>query len=70
MPKYVALLRGVNVGGKNKVVSGEAVLAIEMAASAKDLAMIIHAHPTLTETIGEAAETIFGTATHLMRARK
>src|SRR5439155_12910037 len=49
---------------------GEAVLAIEMAASATDLAMIIHAHPTLTETIGEAAETIYGTATHLMRPRK
>src|SRR5262249_14756735 len=31
---------------------GEAVLAVEMAASARDLAMIIHAHPTLTETGG------------------
>src|SRR5439155_1557796 len=33
----------------------EAVLAIEMGASATDLAMTIHPHPTLTETVGEAA---------------
>src|SRR5262249_19000363 len=37
----------------------EGVLAVEMAASAKDLALIIHPHPTLTETIGEAADTIY-----------
>jgi dihydrolipoamide dehydrogenase len=49
---------------------GEAVLAIEMAATARDLSLIIHPHPTLTETLGEAAETIYGTATHLMRTRK
>jgi dihydrolipoamide dehydrogenase len=49
---------------------GEAVLAVEMAATARDLSLIIHAHPTLTETLGEAAETIYGTATHLMRAKK
>jgi dihydrolipoamide dehydrogenase len=46
---------------------GEGVLAVEMAASARDLSLIIHAHPTLSETIGEAAETIYGTATHLHR---
>jgi dihydrolipoamide dehydrogenase len=49
---------------------GEAVLAVEMAATARDLSLIIHPHPTLTETLGEAAETIYGTATHLMRVRK
>ena len=49
---------------------GEGVLAVEMAASARDLAMIIHAHPTLTETVGEAAETLYGTATHLYRPKK
>jgi dihydrolipoamide dehydrogenase len=49
---------------------GEAVLAVEMAASARDLALVIHPHPTLTETLGEAAETIYGTATHLLRPRK
>jgi dihydrolipoamide dehydrogenase len=49
---------------------GEAVLAVEMSASARDLSLIIHPHPTLTETLGEAAETIYGTATHLLRVRK
>jgi len=49
---------------------GEAVLAVEMSASARDLSLIIHPHPTLTETLGEAAEAIYGTATHLLRVRK
>lgn len=49
---------------------GEGVLAVEMAATARDLSLIIHPHPTLTETLGEAADTIYGTATHLMRVRK
>jgi dihydrolipoamide dehydrogenase len=49
---------------------GEGVLAVEMGASARDLSLIIHPHPTLTETIGEAAETLFGTATHLLRPKR
>jgi dihydrolipoamide dehydrogenase len=49
---------------------GEAVLAVEMAATARDLSLIIHAHPTLSESIGEAADMIFGTATHLLRPKK
>jgi dihydrolipoamide dehydrogenase len=49
---------------------GEGVLAVEMAASARDLSLIIHPHPTLSETIGEAAESLYGTATHLHRPRK
>jgi len=47
----------------------EAVLAIEMAASARDVGMTIHAHPTLSETLGELAESIYGMATHLMGKR-
>jgi dihydrolipoamide dehydrogenase len=49
---------------------GEGVLAVEMAASAKDLTLIIHAHPTLSETIGEAADTLYGTATHVLRPKR
>ncbi len=49
---------------------GEGVLAVEMAASARDLAMIIHPHPTLTETIGEAAESLYGATVHLYRPKK
>jgi len=48
----------------------EGVLAIEMGATAKDMAMTIHPHPTLTETVMEAAEVFFGTATHVFRPKK
>ncbi|HEX9637436.1 MAG TPA: dihydrolipoyl dehydrogenase [Acidobacteriota bacterium] len=43
----------------------EGVLAVEMGAVARDLADTIHAHPTLSETLGEAAEAFFGEATHI-----
>ncbi|HZT82345.1 MAG TPA: dihydrolipoyl dehydrogenase [Gemmataceae bacterium] len=49
---------------------GEAVLAVEMGATARDLSLTIHPHPTLTETVGEAAESLHGLATHLYRPRK
>jgi dihydrolipoamide dehydrogenase len=55
--------------GAGELIS-EGVLAVEMAASARDLALIIHPHPTLSETFGGAAETLYGTATDLYRPRK
>jgi dihydrolipoamide dehydrogenase len=42
----------------------EAMLAIEMAASARDIALTMHAHPTLSETVSEAAESLYGLAIH------
>jgi dihydrolipoamide dehydrogenase len=48
----------------------EGVLAIEMGANAKDLALTIHPHPTLSETIMEAAEVFYGTSTDLYRPKK
>lgn len=48
----------------------EGTLAIEMAALAKDVALTIHAHPTLSETMMEAAEVHFGQATHLYRPKR
>ena len=48
----------------------EGVLAIEMGANATDLKLTIHPHPTLTETLMEAAEVFFGQATHVYRPRK
>lgn len=60
---------GITGAGAGELI-GEGVLAVEMAASAQDLAMIIHPHPTLTETVGEAAESIYGTATHYLRPRR
>ena len=48
----------------------EGVLAIEMGANATDLKMSIHPHPTLSETLMEAAEVFFGHATHVYRPKR
>ena len=45
----------------------EGVLAIEMGTLASDLKLSIHPHPTLSETMMEAAEVFFGQSTHLYR---
>jgi dihydrolipoamide dehydrogenase len=59
-------ITGVNAG---EMIS-EGVLAVEMAAKAADLKLTIHPHPTLSETVMEAAEVFFGQSTHLYRPRK
>ena len=48
----------------------EGVLAIEMAALAGDVALTIHPHPTLSETIMESAEVFYGTSTHIYRPKR
>jgi dihydrolipoamide dehydrogenase len=48
----------------------EGVLAIEMGATAEDLHLSIHPHPTLSETIMEAAELVYGPATHYYGGRR
>ena len=48
----------------------EGVLAVEMGATATDLKLTIHPHPTLSETVMESAEVFFGQATHVYRPRK
>ena len=53
----------VGVGAGEMIAEG--VLAVEMAARAADLKMTIHAHPTLSETMMEAAEIFFGHGTHV-----
>jgi len=47
----------------------EGVVAIEMGTTARDLGESIHPHPTLSETIGNAAEAFLGTATEIYRPR-
>jgi dihydrolipoamide dehydrogenase len=47
----------------------EVVHALEMGADAEDLALTIHPHPTLSETVGFAAEMATGTITDLMAKR-
>jgi dihydrolipoamide dehydrogenase len=58
----------VGVGAGELIAEG--VLAIEMAALASDVAMTIHPHPTLSETVMEAAEVFFGTSTHVFRPKR
>ena len=48
----------------------EAVVAIEMGATVEDIALCVHPHPTLSETLMEAAEVFFGTATHTYSRKK
>jgi len=48
----------------------EGVLAVEMAALASDLRLSIHPHPTLSETMMEAAEVFFGQSTHVYRPKR
>jgi dihydrolipoamide dehydrogenase len=49
---------------------GEGVVAVEMGATAKDLALIVHPHPTLSETVMEAAEAFYGHATHTLSPKR
>jgi len=58
----------VGVGAGEMIAEG--VLAIEMAALAKDVALTIHPHPTLSETVMEAAEVFFGTSTDIYRPKR
>jgi dihydrolipoamide dehydrogenase len=48
----------------------EGVLAVEMGASAADLKLTIHAHPTLSETVMESAEVFFGESTHVYKPKR
>ncbi len=58
------------VGSHAGELLAEAVLAIEMGATAEDIGLTIHAHPTLSETICFAAEMAEGTITDLLPPRK
>lgn len=54
---------GIVGAGAGELIS-EGVLAIELGATAKDIAESIHPHPTLSETLMECAESFYGHATH------
>jgi dihydrolipoamide dehydrogenase len=62
---------GVGIVGPNAgELIAEAVLAIEMGADAEDLGLTIHAHPTLSETLGLAADRAEGTVTELYAPKR
>ncbi len=66
-PKSGRIL-GVGITGVNAgELIAEGTLAIEMGATAEDLALTIHAHPTLSETLMEAGEMMHGNAVHAIR---
>ena len=60
---------GIVGAGAGELIA-EGVLAIEMAALASDVAMTIHPHPTLSETVMESAEVFYGTSTHVFRPKR
>ena len=60
---------GVSGSGAGELIA-EGVLAIEMGASAEDLKMVIHPHPTLSESVMESAEVFFGQSTHVFKPKK
>ncbi len=59
---------GIVGAGAGELIA-EAVLALEMGATVEDIALTVHPHPTLSETMMEAAEAYYGHATHTL-ARK
>ncbi len=69
-PENDRLLGAGFVGKDAGSLVSEATLAIEMATNAKDLALTIHPHPTLSETIMEAAEVYFGEPTHIYKPKR
>jgi dihydrolipoamide dehydrogenase len=68
-PTQRVLGMGVVGPGAGELIA-EGVLAVEMAATARDVALSIHPHPTLSETVMEAADAIFGTSTHIYRPKR
>jgi dihydrolipoamide dehydrogenase len=60
---------GIVGAGAGELIA-EAVLAIEMGCTARDLAETIHPHPTLSETVGFSAEAYLGTATEIYRPKR
>jgi dihydrolipoamide dehydrogenase len=60
---------GITGPGAGELIA-EGTLAIEMAATATDLALTIHPHPTLSETVMQSAEVFFGTSTDMYRPKR
>ncbi|MBI2538936.1 MAG: dihydrolipoyl dehydrogenase, partial [Deltaproteobacteria bacterium] len=48
----------------------EGVLAVQMGATARDLAESVHPHPTLSETLMECAEVFYGFPTHTLTPKR
>jgi dihydrolipoamide dehydrogenase len=60
---------GIAGSGAGELIA-EGVVAIEMGTTVSDLRLCIHPHPTLSETLMEAAEVFFGQSTHVHRPKR
>ena len=60
---------GIVGSGAGELIA-EAVVAIEMGCTVRDLAESIHPHPTLSETLCFAGEVYLGTATEIYRPKR
>jgi dihydrolipoamide dehydrogenase len=69
-PKTRRILGAGIVGANAGELIAEAVLALEMGADMEDISLTIHPHPTLSETLGFAAEMAEGTITDLLAPKK
>jgi len=69
-PKSRRILGAGIVGANAGELIAEAVLALEMGADMEDIGLTIHPHPTLSETLGFAAEMAEGTITDLLAPKK
>ncbi|CAL4320746.1 dihydrolipoyl dehydrogenase [Buchnera aphidicola] len=67
--KYHQVIGGAIIGTNAGELIGEVGLAIEMGCDAEDIALTIHAHPTLHESIGLCSEIFEGTITDLLNAK-
>ena len=60
---------GICGAGAGELIA-EATLAIEMGATVEDIALTVHPHPTLSETLMECADAFYGHATHTFTKKK
>jgi dihydrolipoamide dehydrogenase len=60
---------GIVGSGAGELIA-EGVLAVEMGATAEDMRLTIHPHPTLSETLMESAEVFFGQSTHVYKPKR
>ena len=71
LEKKTGRVLGVGIAGSGAgELIAEGVLAIEMGATAEDVKLVIHPHPTLSESVMEAAEVFFGQSTHVFKPRR
>ena len=60
---------GIAGAGAGELIA-EGALAVEMGATAEDMRLTVHPHPTLSETLMESAEVFFGQSTHVYKPRR